>query len=249
MFWNLVKSSALSPYADMALGFFWTFVRPFIFLLVIAFVRKQSNAQMGESIEYILFVYSGLVLWWYFVDATKQSARSFSRYRGLITKIYYPRIITPAIPVFARLFDLALQLLAAVPLMIYYGHFPDWHIVLLPLVIVHVLLIALALGYVFSIFAALLRDFERILDFLLYAAFFVSPVIFSAAIVPRDYFAMYSVLNPMAIPLEAFRAALFSGGVVEVQTWLISASVSLVWLIVGFALFFRYQDEIAERVS
>lgn len=249
MFWNLVKSSALSPYADMAVGFFWTFLRPLIFLLVITFIRKQSNAQMGETVEYALFVYSGLILWWYFVDATKQAARSFSKYRGLVTKIYYPKVITPAVPVFARLFDLGLQLLAALPLMLLFNHFPDWNIALLPLVIVHVMVVSLALGYVFSIFSSFLRDFERILDFLLYTAFFVSPVIFSAAIVPQEYLGIYNLLNPMAVPLEVFRAALFSGGAIAVQAWILAADVALAGLVAGLVLFMRFQDEIAERVS
>jgi len=101
---NLIRSSALLPYSNTYFSYLWTLLRPFIFLGVIVFIKQRSGGNMGEEIPYPLFLYSGLILWWYLVDAIKQSARSVFTYQGLISKIYFPRVIAPAVPVFGILF-------------------------------------------------------------------------------------------------------------------------------------------------
>ncbi len=249
MLWNLVRSAALAPYTDVALSFFWTFARPFIFLGVIVFLRNQSGARMEESVEYPAFVLSGLVLWWYFTDATRQSARSLYRYRGLLTKVFFPRIITPAVPVLARLLDLGVQLVAAVPLMLHYGRHPDWHLLLLPLVVVHVALLSVGLGYIFAVLSAGAKDFERMLDFALYVALFVSPVIFSVHMVPAEFRDLYALLNPMVGPLEVIRAALFSGVALDLRAWGLSAISTTGILIIGLITFSRHEADLAERIT
>jgi len=249
MLWNLIKSAALLPYADLALGIFWTFARPLIFVAVIVFIRNKSNAQMGETVPYALYVFGGLILWWYFVDATKQSSRSLYRYRGLLTKVYYPRLITPLVPVIARLFDLGLQLFAIIPLMLYFERLPNWHIFMMPLLVVHVAFLALGFGFLFSVLSAAIKDFERMLDFALYLAFFMSPVIFSLRIVPTEYRQAYAFFNPMVGPLEVFRNVLFGGESVDYAVWGLSALSTLFVTALGVLIFLRYEERLAEMVS
>jgi lipopolysaccharide transport system permease protein len=249
MLWNMIKSSALLPYQEFVFGAFWACLRPIIFVLVIVFIRSKSNAQMGETIPYPLYVFSGLILWWYFVDATKQSSRSLYRYRSLLTKIYYPRVITPIIPVVARLFELVLQAVVLVPMMFYFKMFPGVDFLLLPLVLLNVMLLCLGLGYLFAVLSAVVKDFERVLDFTLYLAFFLSPVIYSASLLPDHHQMLYFFLNPMAGPLEAFRGILFTGGRIEYSTWLCSATTTLGIFLAGSWAFLKNEERLAELVS
>jgi lipopolysaccharide transport system permease protein len=249
MMWNLIKSSAVLPYTDLALGVFWTFVRPLLFLVVIVFIRNKSNAHMGETVPYPLYVFSGLIMWWYFTDAAKQSSRSLYRYRSLLTKVYYPRLITPIVPVVARLLDLFLQCVGAVVLMFCFQCFPGAPLALLPVLLAHVMLLALGLGMLFAVLSAAIKDFERILDFVLYLAFFISPVIFSSRLISGEYKYYYAFLNPMAGPLEAFRGVLFSSAAIDYGVWAASAASTVVIAIVGLLVFVRYGEALAELVS
>lgn len=249
LFWNLVRSGALAPYANVFLGFVWTLARPLVFLSVVVFLRRQSGARMGESIEYPLFLFCGIVLWWYFTDATRQAARSMTRYRGLVTKVYFPRIITPLVPVTGRLLDIAIQLLAIAPLAIHYGRYPDWRLVLLPVVVAQVAALALGLGYIFSVLSARARDFERFLEFSLYAGMFLSPVIFSITIIPEWFVELYAVINPMVGPLDAFRACLFGDATFHPKLLLLSGASTLIILVSGIWLFLRAEERLAELIS
>jgi lipopolysaccharide transport system permease protein len=248
MFTKLTAAAATMPYQNLALGVVWTMIRPLIFLAVIVFIKQRSGADMGEEVPYVLFVLSGLVLWWYFVDAARASSRSLQRYRGLITKIYFPRAIAPAIPVFARFYDLGFQALVLVGFMIAFGLGPGPAIAALPLVLVAMFMLSLGVGYLFAALGAYVRDLERVLDNTLYVAFFVSPVIYSTNLIPEAFHTPFMVLNPMAGVLEAARMSLFSTVPFDWQPLAIALGVSAVWLIVGLLVFLRLEEEISERV-
>src|ERR1051326_4741177 len=147
LLWNLVRRNAAVPYLDLSFGVFWTLLRPLIFVFVFAFIKRASNADMRTGVEYILYVYTGLTMWWYFVEASRNATNSVFKDASLITKIYYPRLISPIAPVIARLTDFAIQATLIPVGMIAYGHYPDWRIVLLPLVVLHVMALALAVGF------------------------------------------------------------------------------------------------------
>lgn len=245
---NLVRASALLPYSGTYFGYFWTLCRPFIFLAVMIFIKNRSGSNMGEEIPYPLYLYTGLVLWWYLVDAIKQSARSPFTYQGLITKIYFPRVVVPCIPVLGRLFDLAIQAVGIVAMMFVFDCFPDEHIYLLPIVMINVLLLCLGLGYLVSVLMVAFRDTERILDYLLYIGLFLSPVLYTTRLIPDEFRDLYSWVNPAAGPLLAFRAALFSGASPDYAALAHSLIVSTVLCVVGLYLFQKTQNSLAERM-
>lgn len=248
MFFSLVRTSALLPYSETRYGAVWTLLRPFIFLAVMVFIKQQSASRMGEEVAYPLFLYTGLVFWWYLVDAMKAAARSPFSYKGLITKIYYPRIITPAIPVLGRLFDLAIQGGGIIFMMFAYDQFPGGNIWLLPVAIFNIFLLALGLGYLFAVAVVAFRDAERILDYLLYIGLFLSPVLYAPAIVPEEYRSLYGWINPAVGPLTAFRAALFSDVRMTYEPLVSSLVVSSVLFFVGIWLFQRAQAGFAEKM-
>lgn len=245
---NLVRASALLPYSGTYFGYFWTLCRPFIFLVVMVFIKHQSGSNMGEEIPYPLYLYSGLVMWWYLVDAIKQSARSPFTYQGLITKIYFPRIIVPCIPVLGRLFDMAIQIFGIVVMMFIFDCFPSGNIYLLPIVLINVLLLCLGLGYLVSVMMVAFRDVERILDYLLYIGLFLSPVLYTTRLIPKQFQDIYSWLNPVAGPLITFRAALFSGASPDYAALTHSLVVSILLSLVGLFLFQKTQNTLAERM-
>src|SRR5688572_24079632 len=162
LLWNLVRREARTPYLDLSFGVFWTLVRPLLFVFVFLFIRRASNADMKTGVEYVLYVYTGVTMWWYFVDATTAATNSIFKDASLITKIYYPRMISPIAPVIARLKELSTQALLYPVGMIAFGHYPDWHLVVLPVVVFQFMVMALACGFFTAALAARSQDFLSI---------------------------------------------------------------------------------------
>lgn len=248
MFWNMVRTSAMLPYNDLFLGFIWTMVRPLVFLLVVVFIKHSSGANMGNSVEYELFVFSGIISWWYFSDAASNSAKSIFNYRNIITKMYFPRIIIPIIPVIVRAFDWAVQFIPLFIMMAFYNRTPGYDFWLFPVSVLTLMLLATAVGFVFAVLSTYFRDVQQVLGNALYVGLFLSPVIYSIDLVPERFRTLYSILNPAAGPLTNIRAGLFKDFPPDYQSLAISICVTVVLFIAGIYAYTRIEDDLPERV-
>ena len=248
LLWNLVRRNVLTAYVDHRYGVVWTIFKPVLFVLVAIFIKNASQANLLEGVAYVPFVYSGLALWWFFVDATTGAARSIYKDRGLITKVYYPRLVTPIAPVLAVSVDLLIRLSILPLVMLYYAYKPDWRLALLPLILANVMFFSLGVGLLVASFSTRYRDIEKILAYVLYMGLFLSPVLFSSDMIPEQHRSLYFILNPMAAPLENFRAVLFAHSPIHWGEWGISFAISMVVLLAGLISFSRTQVYLADRV-
>lgn len=247
MLWNLIKRNAKIPYVDLKFGIFWTLVRPLLFVLVIVFIKRASQANMQEGVAYTLYLYSGLIIWWYFSDAVIAATQSIYSDAGILTKVYYPRIISPVAPVAAGLLDLLIQM-TLLPLgMLIFGHYPDWRILLLPVVLLHMIVLSLGMGLIFASLTIEYRDFTKILSYVLYVGMFLSPVLYSPRVIPENYQGLYYIVNPVAAPIEMFRAALFADAPAPWNEWLISGAVAVTVLGLGMHFFKQLEVYVADR--
>lgn len=245
--WRKVKQRILVEYDRMWLGFLWAVARPLLMVVVFWTIRGLADANTGVTISYPLYVYTGLVLWFYFGGATSAVAMSLQRDAGLIQKVYFPRLISPLSHILAETYNLLMAALPLVILMVVFGEYPDWRLLLLPVVILQIMLLALGVGLVFSSLVLLSRDWERFLRLSLYVGLWVSPVIYSLDMIPPDYELVYLV-NPMGGSLLAARATLFSGFEFGWGAWLYSCAFTAVILAIGLLSFQRSERTLADRI-
>jgi lipopolysaccharide transport system permease protein len=231
----------------MYLGFAWAMARPLAMMLVFSVLKSLAKVETAVHIPYLAYLYSGLILWFFFTESVTDASASLERDSSLIRKVYYPRLISPLVPVVANLFTFAVSALPLIPIMIYYGLYPDWRIVLLPLVIVQMVLLVLGVGCVFTVLTLLSRDWHRLLNLALYLGMFVSPVIYLPEIIPPVVRWVYHA-NPLSGSLLAFRATLFADIGLPLLPWLYSIVFSLVVFAGGLLLFKRYERELLDRI-
>lgn len=242
-----VKQRIRVQYDDMLLGFFWAVARPVIMVLVFLGFRKLADANVGVSIPYPLYLYSGLVVWFFFTEATVGVAMSLQRDAGLIQKIYFPRLLSPLSYLLAEAYNLAMASYPLAILIAAFGEPPDWKVLLLPLVVAQLLLLSLGVGLVFSALVLIKRDWERVLKFSLYVGLWVSPVIYSFERVPEKLKLFYLV-NPMSGTLLAIRATLFGSFAFPWSAWLYALIFSLLLAKLGLYLFQMAERTVADKL-
>jgi lipopolysaccharide transport system permease protein len=105
----------------------------------------------------------------------------------------------------------------------------------------------LGIGLVVAALSISHKDWNRLLNLILYVGLFVSPVIYGAPLIPH---AMQPVLfaNPMAGALEAIRACV--DGMVAFPTgpWLYSLAFTAACLGLGVTLFRRAERGFVDRL-
>jgi lipopolysaccharide transport system permease protein len=222
-------------------------VRPLSVTAVFSLFKQASGATTGESTPYPLFIYSGLIIWYYFTDATQESASSLRKDAGIIKKVYFPRLIIPAVPVLSNLLLLSVAFLPLLIMMLAYGTKVGWTLLLLPLVVVQCAALALGMGVLFASASLRNRDFEQMLSLMLYIGLFVSCVYFSPDLF-QGPIAFAIKLNPMAATLQSFRACLGSTTTFPLLWWLYAVLVSVASIMLGLIAFNSVEKELGDRL-
>lgn len=247
MFAMLVKRRLRGAYGDLYFWMLWASARPVMYTFIFVLFRNWSDARTGTEVPYPVFLYSGLVFWYYFMETSIEVANSMRANVSLVTKIYIPTMVLPTVPVVGNLLDLCLNLIPLGLLMIYYDVAPGWHFILALPALATIMILAMGSGLLVAAIAYKIRDVQKIFEFVLYAGMFASPVIFAPHLVPEGLRSLYN-LNPMVGALELWRSALFHGGAIPWNTWPYALGFAICVFILGVRIYRRHERELVEAI-
>ena len=247
----LVARELKARYRGSLLGFFWSFVNPLLLLLIYNFVfTKVMPAARGEGLEpYALFLFCGLLPWTWFASSLLESANVLIAGGNLIRKVMFPAEVLPIVTVLAGLVHYGLGLLVLAAFFVYYGHpVVLSNVVWLPLVIAIQLALTLGLSLLIAALTVHFRDLRDLLQNLLTLWFFGTPIIYPLSAAPASARWLLN-LNPFTHLAAAYQDVLFRQE--PFTAWrrlLIVGAASLVVLVVGYVVFDRLRDTLAEEV-
>lgn len=251
--WSLVVRDLKGRYKSSVLGFVWSLLNPLGMMLVFTIV---FTVMMPSQIErFPIFLLCGLLPWNYFTGGVMMSTNSVVGNAGLVKKVYFPREVLPIATVLSTLvnFLLSLVVLFAV-LIVMRARFSSW-LWLLPAVIIVQTCFVLGMAFVLSTLNVFYRDTIMIIDVVMLAWFFLTPVVYSINILPESYHLlgitvdvrrwMY-ILNPMASLIAAYRDLLYWGYRTDIDFFLRTALTSFLVMIGGYWFFLRFSGRFGE---
>jgi lipopolysaccharide transport system permease protein len=247
LFMALVWRNVRVEFDAMRLGSIWAVSRPLLFAAVFGFFRHLSGANTYVEVPYVPYVYSGLLLWTYFTDSATNAASAIRMDVALLSKIYYPRILTPLVPTISNLVTLLIGMVPLTVIMVWSGVHPTWAVVFLPVVILPCIILALGLGLLVSALSIEDRDWERVLAFALTIGLWIAPVIYSPEMIPDGIREIYH-LNPMSGALLGFRAVLFGGLTFPTWEWAYALGSSCAVFALGLRVFRRTELRLVDRL-
>ena len=234
-------------YKQTALGVAWVVLQPLISMIIFTIIFGKIARLPSEGVPYAVFTYSALLPWQLFAYSLAQSSQSLVANEKLITKIYFPRIIIPMAPIFAGLFDFLISFAVFIAILVFYGITPGFALIYLPLFILLVVLTSLGVGLWLTALNVRFRDVRYTVPFLTQVWFYLTPVAYSAKLIPESWQFVYR-LNPMIGPVEGFRWALLNKAAPALSVLWVSAALSLVLLISGLFYFQKVEGEFADII-
>jgi lipopolysaccharide transport system permease protein len=247
LIWNFVWRDIRVQFDEMYLGVVWATVRPLLMVALFVLFRDLSGANLYVHIPYAAYVYSGLILWFYFIEATTITSRAIQKNAGLITKIYFPKIINLIVPAIASLYGFGIAMIPLFCMMIWQGAYPGWRVILLPVVLLQCMLLVIGVGTIFAVLSLESKDFDRLLSQIFYIGLYVSPVIFAPELIPSAARIIY-FLNPMAGTLLAFRSCLFNDFAFPVWQWSYSTIATLLIVSISLLIYQRVEAFLADKL-
>ena len=233
-------------YAQSILGIGWAIIQPLFTTLVFTVVFGSLANVNSDGMPYILFSYLALWPWNYFSGTLHESSNSLIANSGMISKVYFPRLILPLSAIFSKLLDFLISFLVLLGILIYYQVMPGFGIVILPVLLVQLIMTSLGLGMILSAMAVQYRDVKYALGFIVQLLLYAAPVVYSTAAVPVQYQFFYS-LNPMVGVIEGIRAIFLNREIPWEWIWH-GAIVGAVLFVFGL-FYFRKMEKVFADVA
>lgn len=249
LFGILAWRDVVVQYKQTVIGMAWAILRPLLTMIVFTLIFGRLAKLPSEgSTPYPIMVMTGMLAWFLISTILNQSSNSLIQNQNLVSKVYFPRIIVPAASAVVALVDFSITFSLLLLMMIVYGFYPDWRILLLPLLIVFAVATALGPALLLASFNIKYRDFRFILPFLIQFGLYVSPVGFSSTVIPEEWRLLYS-LNPAVAVIDGFRWCLLGGASpLYLPGFLIGVSITLLFLVIGIRAFRATEKTFADLI-
>ena len=223
-------------YRQTALGVLWALFVPLTSVFVFTIVFGRMANVSSDGLPYPLFNLVALLPWNFFSQALSQAANSVAGSAGLMSKVYFPRLIAPMASVLGGLPDFLITFVLVMVALLVYRHPPGPAILALPFFIALALMSALGVGMLLAGLGTKYRDIKHVVPFLIQLWLFATPVVYSSNAITERW-RVWIGLNPMAGVVEGFRWALL-GLEPNPRTIALSATVAVLSLI-GGAIYYR----------
>jgi lipopolysaccharide transport system permease protein len=240
LFFVLAGRDISVRYKQTALGAAWAILQPLMTMLIFTVLFGKIAKLPSDGIPYPIFAYAGLLPWTFFANAVTNSSNSLVGSANLISKVYFPRMVIPAAAVGAGLVDFAVASAILLVMMLYYGIWPSFSIVMLVPLVVLLSITSLAAGLWLSALNVKYRDVRYAVPFLIQIGMYLTPIVYPISVIPMKYRWLLA-LNPVSGTIQGFRSALLHLPF-DWSALLLSAVIT-----VGFLVFAAYSFKSMER--
>jgi len=246
LLWILSRRDLTVRYKQSVIGVGWAVIRPFATMVVMVFVFEYIGRFKGDDgIPYPLMVLSGIIIWTFFSSTLTQISHSILLNSNLVSKTYFPRLIMPLSAMVVGFVDFLVSIVLYAIIAVWYGHYPSWQIMLLPVFLLLTLMTSLAFGLIFAVANVRFRDVAQLIPFLVQIGIYVCPIAYSAKLVEaREGTLLYNLyyLNPMASIISGFKWCLLGDASFFKVSHLYPA-IGLVLIVLAISIYYFRKEE------
>lgn len=196
-------------YKNSFFGYVWAVANPLAFAFIYYFAFKIILRSNEEN--FVVYLLAGVFPWAWLSSSINHGTNSLITNVGLIKKININRALIP----FTIVLNNAIHFILSVPIILliilinnsnlFYGWF--WQIPFMTLIQI---LFLSPLVISLSILNVLIRDIEYLIALLISMLFFLTPIVYSSALVPKEYIFIYN-LNPFLHLIESWHLIFIQG--------------------------------------
>jgi ABC-type polysaccharide/polyol phosphate export permease len=242
---NLVSRDFKTRYKRSYLGILWSLLNPL--LLILVYTLAFDYIMKIRVKDFPMFFMCGFLPWSYFSAGILSSLSSLSDSGYLIKAVYFPREIVPLSIVLSCLLHFLITFLFVFPILMIYGYFPQWSYLSLPVIVLLQTIFVFGLGLFLSSIHVYFRDLRYILDVVLMAWFWLTPVVYPSTLIPESYLFLYK-LNPMTLFVTAYRDVLLNGTLPIPKYWAAILIATFGSLALGYLPYLRIRKRLAEEI-
>lgn len=260
-----VKRDFSSRYKQTLLGPLWALIQPLlttvVFSIIFGNLANLTTADIPGNfvIPGFLFYLAGNICWSYFSGTLIAVSGTFINNRGIMGKVYYPRLVTPIASAISLLISFGIQFAMLLGFWIFYLIHGGTDIavtpklLLIPLLILQIMILSVGLGIIVSSVTTKYRDLSILVGFGLQLWHYATPNAYGLSLATgmadrHPMLVSVYMLNPVMQIVTAFRWALFGFGYFNIGYYLVGWAVSLIMFFIGLVLFSRIERTFTDTI-
>jgi len=230
-------------YKQTVLGIVWAVLQPLTAMVIFSVIFGSLAKIPSDGLPYPVFVFSGLLAWNFFSTAINSGGTSLLSAGGMISKVYFPRIIVPLASIGVSIVDFLIAVLILLVLMLVYSVPFSVSMVLVPVFFIGLVGTVIGVSTWLSAVTVAYRDFRFVIPFMLQIWMYLTPVIYPSSFIPESWRWALS-LNPVLGWVEGIRSA-FLGRPID---WSL-VGISFIFMLCLIALGLRYFEKAERRFA
>lgn len=228
-------------YKETVIGFIWVVLQPILMMLILSTFFQQMGGTSLSRVPAHVRIFASLLVWDFIAMGVERAAVSLVMNAGVISKLYFCRLVLPLTPVGASAFDLGIKFVLLALMMAIYGLVPPLQAVFVPVVLVCMLMFTVSVCIWLAALTAFYKDVSLTIPFVLRVLFFLSPIFYEAKQLVPERYQMWYHLNPVTALIESFNFLLLGTDVFPTGGLVFAMVLSLVLFVTGLS-FFRYVE-------
>jgi len=234
-------------YKQTFIGAGWALLQPILPAVVYTIIFGKFANFPSDRLPYPIFAFASVLAWQYFASGTTVASASLVANVGLITKVYFPRILVPLAAVVTPLVDFVLGLFVLVALMAWYDIWPSAAVVFAPLFMLLAFATALGVRLVLSALNVRYRDVPFVSPVFMQVLTFLSGVQYSLNGIPTKWQWLLA-LNPMTAVVSGWRWGVLGGPAPIPGQLALGVLVGVLLLVGGIVFFKRAEPRFADTI-
>lgn len=244
LLYNLIAKDLKVRYKNSALGFFWSLLNPLLMMAVYTVVFTRILPSTISHFE--VYVLAGLLPWNWCARSLPACATSLVDNSTIIGKVYFPRVLLPVAVVLAEAVHFLLALPSLFLLMLVFRlPLTPW-IAYLPVLFLIQAMLLVGLGLFLAALNAILRDVGVILEAMLLAWFFLTPIFYDIRQAYPDAASWVYRVNPMASIVTQYHTILVDHAAPSLLFDIRAGVTAAVVFLFGYSFFMARNRTIGE---
>ena len=242
-FWvSLAQIDLKNRFRRTYLGILWIVIQPLMFTLILSlmfhFIFKQ------EFLEFSVYVFSGVTFWAWFSETFVLGANSIIQSQAFIRQKRLPFLVYFIRTFLVSSFSFLLGFVGLIFWLFLTGHTLGVYSLLLPFNLLY-LGLALFPVIVFSgVIGALYRDYQQLVQLVLQALWFVSPVFIDKTVFLNPGISVWNYFNPVSNMLALIRRPLMDNQMPTLGNYLLTALFALIVWTVAYRLLKQHEKNL-----
>jgi len=203
---ELVKGEVKLRYRGTWLGFLWSMLNPLIMTAVYTLVFS-FYFRLGIP-NYPVFLLCGLLPWIWFSEAIISGTNCLVDRPGFLRDAIFPSEVLPITLIATAMMNYVFSLPVLLIILLVFKVTLGWSLLALPVIMAVQFSLTLGIVFFLGTYNVFFRDLRYIVQHILLAGFFLTPIMYDISIIPARFQLIYK-LNPLMHIIEGYRQIFF----------------------------------------